>query len=442
VDTATTTQPGTSATAPAPVPAATAPSAPTAPSRRAAVRAALRARDARLVVSAYAISAIGSEVTVLAIPIAAAILLGASPLQMGLLTAAGTAPYVGFALVVGAWVDRLRRRRPLMIAADLVAAAALLTVPLAWALGLLTVPQLIAVELVVGVARVTFRPAFSTHLPDVVPPVAVTSAYSRLRASEATATIAGPTLGGSLVTLLSAPVAVLLDALSFVLSALLVGKVRTPERVGFQPPPRRRLAQEINEGMSYLGRDRRLRAIAGAAANVNFFGLMVFALLVVYLTRDHDFTPLMVAAVTVAGGLGALAGALVAPRVAERIGRGRTIILGSAVFSFGMIAFPAAHGPRWLVLAILCVNEVVMGVGIMLFDVTTGAFYVTDIPAEIRGRVSASMGTISQGVKALGALAGGALATAYGVRPALWAAALGATTTVLWTVCSPLRSTE
>jgi MFS family permease len=442
VDTATTTQPSTSASSPAPVTAATAPPAPTAASRRAAVRAALRARDARLVVSAYAISAIGSEVTVLAIPIAAAILLGASPLQMGLLTAAGTAPYVGFALVVGAWVDRLRRRRPLMIAADLVAAAALLTVPLAWALGLLSVPQLVAVELVVGVARVTFRPAFSTHLPEVVPPVAVTAAYSRLRASEATATIAGPTLGGSLVTLLTAPVAVLVDALSFVLSALLVGKVRTPERVGFEPPPRRRLAQEISEGMSYLVRDRRLRAIAGAAANVNFFGLMVFALLVVYLTRDHDFTPLMIAAVTIAGGLGALAGALVAPRVAERIGRGRTIIMGSAVFSFGMIAFPAAHGPRWLVLAILCANEVVMGVGIMLFDVTTGAFYVTDIPAEIRGRVSASMGTISQGVKALGALAGGGLATAYGVRPALWVAAVGATTTVLWTVFSPLRWTE
>lgn len=442
MDTATTTESLAPAAVPGPATATGAPGKPTTASRRAVVRAALRARDARLVISAYAISAIGSEVTVLAIPLAAAILLGASPLQMGLLTAAGTAPYIGFALVVGAWVDRLRRRRPLMIAADLVAAAALLTVPLAWALGLLSVPQLIAVELVVGVARVTFRPAFSTHLPEVVPPVADTEAYSRLRASEATATIAGPTLGGSLVTLLTAPVAVLVDALSFLLSALMVSKVRAPERVGFEPPPRRRLAHEIGEGMTYLVRDRRLRAIAGAAANVNFFGLMVFALLVVYLTRDHDFTPLMVAAVTVAGGLGALAGALVAPRVAERLGRGRTIIIGSAVFSVGMIAFPAAHGPRWLVLAILCANEVVMGVGIMLFDVTTGAFYVTDIPAEIRGRVSASMGTISQGVKALGALAGGALATAYGVRPALWVAALGATTTVLWTVFSPLRSTE
>ena len=430
MDTDTTTAPPTTS------PSSTSP--PAAPD----VRAALRTRDARLVFSAYAISAIGSEVTVLAIPVAAAILLGASPLQMGLLTAAGTAPYVGFALVVGAWVDRLRRRRPLMIAADLLAATALLTVPLAWALGVLSVNQLIAVELVVGVARVTFRPTFSTHLPDVVPAHAITTASSRLRATEAIAMLAGPTLGGSLVQILTAPVAVLVDAVSFLVSALLVGRVRAPERVGYVAPPRRRLVQEIGEGMSYLFRDRRLRAIAGAAANVNFFGLMIFALLVVYLTRDHDFTPLMIAAVTVAGGIGSLIGALLAPRVAARIGRGRTIIVGSAIFSLGMIAFPAAHGPRWLVLAILCANEVVVGIGIMLFDVTTGAFYVTEVPDSIRGRVNTSMSTVTQGVKALGALAGGAIGTAYGVRPALWVAALGATTTVLWTVFSPLRTTE
>jgi MFS family permease len=406
------------------------------------VRAALRTRDARLIFSSYAISALGSEVTVLAIPVAAAMLLGASALQMGLLTAAGTAPYVGFALLVGAWVDRLRRRRPLMIAADLLAATALVTVPIAWAFDVLTVTQLIGVELVVGIARVTFRPTFSTHLADIVPAHAVTTASSRLRASEATAMLAGPTLGGSLVQLLTAPVAVLADAASFLASALLVSRVRAPERVGYLAPPRRRLVSEIGEGMAYLFRDRRLRAIAGAAANVNFFGLMIFALLVVYLTREHDFTPLMIAAVTVAGGLGSLAGAVLAPKVSARIGRGRTIMVGSAIFSVGMIAFPAAHGPRWLVLVVLCANEVVVGVGIMLFDVTTGAFYITDVPDVIRGRVNSSMSTVTQGVKALGALTGGAIGTAYGIRPALWVAAIGATTTVLWTVFSPLRTTE
>ena len=314
--------------------------------------------------------------------------------------------------------------------------------PLAWALDLLTITHLIAVELVIGVARVVFRPTFTTHLPDVVPDPAMTEASSRFKAAESVAMLAGPTLGGSLMQVLTAPIAVLLDAFSFLTSAVLVGKVRAPERVGYEPPPRRRLTAEIGEGMGLLWRDRRLRAIAGAAANLNFFGLMVFALLIVYLTRDHDFTPLMIAVVTVAGGAGSLVGAVLAPRVAERIGRGRTIVLGSAVFSLGMIAFPAAQGPRWQVLSILVVNELVVGIAIMLFDVTLGGFVLTEVPRTMLGRVNTSLSTVTQGVKALGALAGGAIGTAYGVRPALWVAAVGATTTVLWTWFSPLRSTE
>ncbi len=405
-------------------------------------RRLLRSRDFRLVWSAYSISTLGSEVTVLALPLAAALLLGASPWQMGLLTAAGTAPYIGFALLVGAWIDRLPRRRPLLIAADLIAALVLVSVPVAYLLDVLTVSQLVVVELLVGVVRVTFRPAFSAHLPDVVPDQALTEASSRLKASEATAMLAGPGLGGSLVQLLSAPVAVLVDALAFLTSAVLLGRVRAQERVGHVPPPRRRLRVEIGEGVTQLWQDRRLRAIAGAAANVNFFGLMIFALVVVYLTRAQDFTPLMVAAVTVAGGVGSLIGALLAPRVARRIGRGRTIVLGSAVFSLGMFAFPAAHGPRWLVLVVLLANEIVVGIAIMLFDVTTGALVLSEVPRDMLARVNASLSTVTQGVKTLGALAGGLLGTVFGLHAALWVGALGATTTVLWTWLSPLRFTD
>jgi MFS family permease len=402
-------------------------------------RSPLRSRDFRLLFASYGISSVGSEVTVLALPLAAAVLLGASPWQMGLLVAAGTAPYIGFSLVVGAWVDRLRRRRPLMVTADLVAAAALVTVPVAWWAGVLTVTQLVVVELLVGAARVTFRPTFSAHLPDVVPDEHVTEASSRLRAAEAGAMLAGPGLGGTLVQVLSAPVAVLADTASVLAAALLVGKVRSAERVGHVAPARRRLVTEIGEGMAHLLRDGRLRAVALTAASVNFFGLMIFALLVVYLTRVHHFTPLMIAAVTVAGGIGSLVGALVAPRVSARVGRGRTILLASAIFSVGMLAFPLADGPRWSVLTVLAVNEVVVGVGIMLFDVTTGALVITDTPRELLGRVNTSLSTVTQGVKAVGALVGGAMATAIGIRPALWVAALGATTTVLWVWFSPLR---
>ena len=234
-------------------------------------------------------------------------------------TAAGTAPYVGFALVVGAWVDRLRRRRPLMIAADLVAAAALLTVPLG--LGprrCSRCTQLIAVELVVGVARVTFRPTFSTHLPDVVPaerpPTASVSAARRRRPSRCSP--ARPSAARWCSSSPRRSPCWWTRCRSCSRHCWSAGSAR-PSGSATSPPPRRRLAQEIGEGMSYLwSATAGCAPSPGAAANVNFFGLMVFALLVVYLTRDHDFTPLMIAAVTVAGGLGSLAGALVAPRVA------------------------------------------------------------------------------------------------------------------------------
>lgn len=401
--------------------------------------AGLRSRDFRLLWSAASVSTLGSQVTVLALPLAAAVLLGASPLQMGLLAAAGTVPYIGFALVVGAWVDRMPRRRPLLIATDLIAAAVLLTVPLAYLLHRLTVWQLVLVELLVGVMQVTARPAFMAHLPDVVPDEALLGAGSRLKASEAVAMLGGPGLGGALVQVLTAPIAVLVDAVSFLASAALLGKVRAPERVGHVPPPRESLRREVAEGAAHLWHDRRLRAIAGAAANLNFFGLMIMALLVVYLTRSAHFTAIMVAAVTAAAGVGSLAGAVLAPTVSGRVGRGRTIVLGSAIFAFGMFAFPLAHGARWQILTILIVNEVVVGMAIMLFDVPTGALVFEVVPRDMLARVNASLGTITQGVKGLGALTGGVLGTELGLRPALWVAAVGATTTVLWTWFSPLR---
>lgn len=322
---------------------------------------------------------------------------------MGLLTAAGTAPYVGFALVAGTWVDRLPRRRPLLVAADLLDAA-LLTVPLSYALGALTVAQLVAVELAVGICRVVFRPGFQAHLPDVVRREELTASSGHLRAAESGALMSGAGLGGLLVHALSAPVAVVVDALSFVTSAVLISRVEALERVGHQPPPRRRLRVEVCDGITHMWQDRRLRAIAGAAANLNFFGLMVMALHVVYLTRELDFSPVMIAAVTVSGGMGALAGAVLAPRVTARVGRGRTLLLASVVFSVGMVAF-----------------------------------LLTVVPRGMLGRVNSSLATITQGVKPLGAIVGGALAGAFGMRPALWVAAVGTTTTVLWVWFSPLR---
>jgi len=167
--------------------------------------------------------------------------------------------------------------------------------------------------------------------------------------------------------------------------------------------------------------------------------MLVMALFVVYATRSLGFTAGMVGAIVTLGGIGALSGAVLAPRVAARIDAGRTIVLATIVFSFGLFVFPRAAGPRWVELLVLGGGELVMGVAVMFFDVTASGVTLSRVPAELLGRVSACSAFITQGVKPLGALAGGVLGTTLGLREALWVAALGATTTMLWTVFSPLR---
>lgn len=399
----------------------------------------LRQRDFRLLWSGYTVSAVGSEVTILAMPLAAAVMLGASPFQMGLLTAAGTVPYLGLGLLAGVWVDRLPRRRPVLVAADLLAAAALLTVPVAWALGMLTVAQLIVTELVVGSCRVVFRPAYQAHLPDVVRRERLTVASGHLRASESGAMLVGPGLGGLVIQLVAAPAAVALDAASFVVSALCISRLQAPERATHEPAATRSLRGDIAEGLRTVLGDRSLRAIAGAAANLNLFGMLLMALFVVYATRDLGFSAGLVGAVVTLAGIGALTGALVAPRVSARIGAGRTIVLASVVFSVALFALPAASGPRWLELVVIGGSELVGGVAVMLFDVTSSGVTLTSVPAHLLGRVGSCMAFLTQGVKPLGALLGGALGTTLGLHTALWVAAFGATTTMLWTIFSPLR---
>lgn len=407
--------------------------------------------DFRKLWTGYSVSAVGSQVTVLAVPLCAAVLLGASAFQMGFLTAAATLPHLVVGLPAGVWVDRLPRRRPLLISADLLAAGALFTVPLAWWLGVLTVSQLVAVELVVGCCQVVFRPAYQSHLPDVVHREQLTMASGHLRASDSVAMLAGPGLGGLLVQAVSAPVAVVVDAISFVVSAVCIRSVRAPERAAAARTDAdtevhdeahtvaRSMRRELSEGLRTVLADRSLRAIAGAAANLNLFGMLVMALFVVYATRELGFSPGLVGAVVTLGGVGALTGALLAPRVSAALGAGRTVVLASVVFSFALFAIPLARGPHSVELAVIGAGELVGGVAVMLFDVTSAGITLTSVPTELLGRVSSCMAFLTQGVKPLGALAGGALGTAVGLHPALWVAAAGATTTMLWTIFSPLR---
>ncbi|MEW1952886.1 MFS transporter [Terrabacter sp. NPDC080008] len=403
-----------------------------------------REHDFRRLWLGYSVSSLGSEVTVLALPVTAAVLLGASALQMGILTAAATVPNLAIGLLAGVWVDRLPRRRPLLVVTDLASTVALLSIPVAWWIGRLTVTQLVVVELAVGTARVLFRPAYQSHLPQVVARAHLTRASGHLRSSDSAAMLAGPGLGGVLVQAVSAPVAILLDAASFLVSAACIRSLRRPERcveshADCHTARDRSLRADLGEGLRAVLRNPPLRAIAGSAANLNLFAMLTMALFVAYATRSLGLSAGLIGAIAMIGGAGALAGALAAPRIAVRMGEGRTIVAATIVFSFALFALPLAAGPRLLELGVIGAGELVGGFAVMLFDVTAAGLTLKAVAPELLGRVSSCSAFLTQGVKPLGALAGGVLGTTLGLHAALWIAAVGATTTMLWTFLSPLR---
>ncbi|MDX6496517.1 MAG: hypothetical protein QOE17_2503, partial [Gaiellales bacterium] len=313
------------------------------------------------------ISSFGSQVTQLALPLAAVLTLSAGPLEMGLLTAAGLAPYLVVALPAGAWIDRLRARRRLMVLADLGRAALLASVPLAFAADVLTIAQLYVVALATGTLTVLFNTAFTTVLPGLVPEHQLADANGRLQTSAAAAQVAGPGIAGLLVQALSAPAAIVIDAVSFVLSAVAIGSMGAGDEATEPAAERRPLRAEVGEGLRFVAGDARLRAIVGSAATLNLFGVLILSILILYARRDLHLAPGAIGLIFAAGGVGALIGALSAPWLSRALGQGRSIFAATVWFSVHLLVVPIASGPH--AAEILAANELLGGVAVMVFDV-------------------------------------------------------------------------
>ena len=383
------------------------------------------------------ISVLGDQVSALALPLAAVLTLHASAAQMGVLSAAVWAPHLVFSIVAGAWVDRRTRRRSLLVAMDLGRAAALATIPAAYALGALTMAQLYAVAFAVGSLTVVFDVANSTFFPLVVRRDQIVDAQSRLSTSRSASYIAGPALAGFLVQALRAPVALLADALSFLGSAFFISRIAVEEpplASGVDGEPlRRRLA----EGFRFLLGQPILRAGIGCTSTINFFNLAFNAIVVLYMSRELGLSAGVIGAVLSAGAVGALVGAVLAPRVERRIGIGPAIVAGAVLFPAPLLLFPLARGPEWAVVTLLVVGELFAAFGVMIFDVNQNSLWFLLTPYELRARATGSSRTLTYGVRPLGALAGGALGALLGLRPALWITGAGALLGVVWLLFSP-----
>jgi MFS family permease len=384
-----------------------------------------------------AVSVFGAEVTGLAIPLLAVLTLHATPTQMGLLRASGSAAALLLGPVAGAWLDRVPRR-PVLIGADVGRAVLLGVIPGAALAGALCMELLYAVALLVGALSVCFDVAYMAYLPSLVPRHQLAEGNSKLSATYAAAQTVGQGAGGALVQALTAPVAVAVDALSYLVSAAALWRIRAPEPPAPPAAARRPLAAEIREGGRFVWTHPLLRAVA-AYLVVHFFFVSVFlTVAVLYWARERHVTPLVLGGVSAALGAGSFAGALLARPAAARLGVGRAMVAGAVLDGVALLAVPAAGGGPGAAAGVAAAAYFALGVGILLMSVNQLSLRQAITPDRLQGRMNATFRTANLGAALGGALLGGALGEAVGLRATLAVGALGVLAAAVPLLRSPL----
>jgi MFS family permease len=386
--------------------------------------------------SAQTVSLVGSQVSGLALPLVAILVLHATTFEVAALATIEFVPFVLLTLPAGVWVDRLRRR-PILVVADWGRAVLLASVPLAHLAGMLTLWQLYVVGFFVGVFTVFFDVAYQSYLPSLVERERVVDGNAKLELSRASSQVAGPTIAGALVAALTAAYAVVADALSFVLSALLLMRIRKAE-----PPPapaheRRSMRSEITTGLRYTWRHPLLRPLILQIGTGNFFLSAATSILLVYAVRDLHMSATTIGITFSIGNLGLVVGAMFARRMAVAVGIGPTLIVGAIATGLAYLVFAAA--PRAAAVPLLALAQFVWSLGAVLYFVNGISLIQTITPDRLLGRVNASRRFAVWGVIPLGNLLGGALGTALGLREAIWIGAIGASLSAIPLILSPMR---
>jgi MFS family permease len=373
-----------------------------------------------------------------ALSLTALVYLHATPAQMGLLAAAGGIPVLLFSLFAGVWVDRVPRQG-LMVAADLGRFGLLLTVPAAAAIGELRVEQLYAVAFGVSVLQLGFDLAYRAYLPTLVDRHRLFEANSRLQASEAVTEVGSPAIGGGLVQALGGPAAVLVDAITFLCSAVSVALIRKRERRPPRRPAQREgVVAEVREGLAVVWRSRVLRALAGASGTFSFFGGFYAALYPVFVIGTLGFSPVVMGVTVGAGGVGSVFGALVAGPMARRLGFGRTLVASRMVYSAAGLLIPLAGGPKEVAFAMIVASQLLGDPFWTTYDIASLSLRQSLTPEDLLGRVNSSMHVVQAGLLPLGSLLAGLLAETIGVRETLALAVAGGAAGTAWLLASPI----
>ncbi len=373
-------------------------------------------RDYRLLLLGQTTSQLGSQVSAVAVPLLAVLVLHASALQLGVVNAAGTIAFLLIGLPVGAWTDRWRRRR-ILISSDLARAVLLATIPIAGWLGHLSITQLVVVSLLVGAARVFFDVGYQSYLPDLLGPERVLGGNAAMETIRSTGQVAGPGLGGWLVGLAGAADVVAVQAGTFLVSALSLLGIRHREVRAEHHPGPARLRHQIGEGLRFVRGNRVLRGLVLTSALGNFAFSVASSVVMIFLARDLRLSPALIGLITGGGSLAALAGAALTPRLARRLGSARAVWLPLAVTA--PLAVPGALArpgwTSWLVLLGTAAGEF----GQIVYAITSVSLRQRLCPPRLLGRVNATTRFLIMGLFPVGALLGGALGTLAGARVTL-----------------------
>ena len=393
--------------------------------------------------AASTVSVFGSLITRTALPFAAILILDAGPVEISFIRSAELIAGLLIGLVAGAWVDRLRRR-PILIWADLGRAALLASIPVAYILFELTLVHLALVAFAAAVLSTFFDVADNAYLPTVVSRPRLVAANSALTATWSVAEFSAFGIGGFLIQVLTAPIAIAIDAVTFVVSALLLGTIRRKE-----PPPtphadREPVLREIRDGIRIVARSPLLRALALSHGGTHILWGIFGTSYLLFATDELHLDPAAIGVIAAIGGIGSLAGSALAPIMVRRLGVGRSILIGILGFTIGNALIPLAPATGAVLGislgALFLIGQQLVGDSLAtVYEVTETSLVQASVTDRVLGRVNASIGTFTTLLTLAGAIAGGIIAEIWGLRAAFWVGLAGAALTLVVVWFSPVR---
>lgn len=387
------------------------------------------------------VSQIGTQITLIAVPIIAAVTLDAPPFQLGVLAACGQLPALLFGLFAGEWLDR-HRRRTVMIAADLGRALVTLTIPLAAVLGQLSIPLLCVVLFILGTLTIFFDVANLSYIPTLVQRSELVAANSRLEATASGAQVVGPAIGGALVGLMTGPGALLIDAVSFLVSAVALRRIRKPEAEPAASITLEPVRARIAGGLRLVLGNPILRALAGCSAMTNLSGFAFLAVYIAFMVRELELSDFQIGLVFATGGVGALAGSIAAARCANRWGTGFTLIGSQLGFGLSGMLVPLAVLAPAIALPLVIAAEFLQWLMLLIYAINAVSLRQRMATDEFQGRLHATFAVITRGMQPIGSILGGSIASIIGLSLTLVVSEIGMLLAVLFLVWSPLRHND